>query len=128
DEYEDVPEEEVDQYKFIEYEGRLYVPERLINVYMKEPLHYQQREQTMEVGLRSETTNIYDMNVDNDYSSVHVEVTKDAEDVTIEGKNYEQGIILGDINSAEKGAGILTDYNYSEISGFLYNKTNDDAM
>lgn len=128
DEYEDIPGDSADLYKFIEYEGKLYVPARLINVFMESPLNFERRDQTMEVGLHADATNIFEMDVDNDYSSSSVEVTKDASDVTIEGENFEQGIILNNINSAEKSAGILTDYNYSEISGFIYNKSDEDDI
>src|SRR5699024_8566792 len=97
DEYKDIPGESAESYKMIEYDGKLYVPERLINVFMDTPLNFERRDRAMEVGLRSEATNIYDFGIDDQYSSSTAEVTQDASDVTIEGKNNEKGVVIRNI-------------------------------
>src|SRR5699024_9198091 len=128
DEYEDIPEESADLYKFIEYEGKLYVPERIIGQFLNEPIHYERRDKTIEVGLRAEATDLYDFGIDDEYSSTSVEVTQDSSDVTIEGENYGQGIVLKDVNSSNKFAAILNKYQYSEISGFVHNKSDEETV
>ena len=127
DKYENISEDEEELYKFIEYEGQLYVPERLINAYMKSPLNYERRDQTLEIGLHSETTSVYDIDITSDSSSA-AEVTQNASDITIEGKNYDGGIVLRDVNSASKNANLDIDYNYSEIKGFVHNKSDDETI
>src|SRR5699024_6254611 len=87
DGYENVPEDEEELYKFIEFDGKLYVPNRLINVYLKTPLNYERRDKTLELGLHSEATSIYDVGIDERTSS-SAEVTQNAADVTVEGKNH----------------------------------------
>lgn len=127
DTYEDISGSEEELYKFIEYGGRLYVPERLINVYMKSPLNYERRNQTVEIGLHAESISVYDIGVSSESSS-SAEVTKNASDVTIEGENHDGGIVLRSINSADKSADIDVDYNFSEITGFVHNKSDDETI
>lgn len=126
DEYEDTTGEE-ELYRFIEYDGKLYVPKRLISVYMKSPLNYEQRDKTIELGLHSEATSIYDVGLGDD-ASYAAEMTQNASDVTIKGENYEGGILLNDITSADKNADINLDYQYSEIDGFVYNKSDQNTL
>lgn len=127
DDYIDVPDDAEDLYKFIEYEGKLYVPQQLVNVFLKEPMHYDRRDKAMEVGAQTEATDLYDVGI-NDTGGSHAEVTKDASAVTIEGENHEGGIIITDVNSAEKDAPIDIDYQYSKINGFVYNKSKEDTI
>lgn len=126
DDYENISGEEEELYKFIEYEGKLYVPERLINVYMKEPLNYERRDETLEIGLKSESTTVYDLGITDGSSSA--EVTQNASDVTIEGENYEGGVVLRDVNSASKEAHFDIDYNYSLMEGFVHNHSDDETV
>lgn len=128
DEYIDIPDDSSDLYKFIEYEGKLYVPEQLVNTFLKEPTHYDRRDKAMEIGAQTEATDLYDVGIDDPESSGTVEVTKDASDVTIEGENYEGGLIIDDVNSATKKAIVDTDYEFSEISGFVFNKSDEDTI
>lgn len=127
DKYEDISGDEEDLYRFIEYGGRLYVPERLINVYMKSPLNYERRDQTIELGLLSEPISIYEVGISSSSSS-SAEVTQNASDITIKGENYGGGIVIRDINSAYKNADIDIDYHFSEITGFVHNKSEDETI
>lgn len=126
DKYENISGDAEELFKFIEYEGKLYVPERLINVFMKSPLSYERREKVLVLGLHSEETSIYDVGITDGSSAV--EVTQNASDVTVEGTNYEGGIVIRDINSAGKKANIDIDYNYSEINGFVHNFSDDETI
>lgn len=127
DDYKNIPSEEADLNKFIEYKGKLYIPERFINVRMESPISYKKRDQTIELGLRSEAISLYDFGIESKYSS-SAEVTQDASDVTIEGKNHESGIVIRNVNSSRKYAGILTDFEHSKISGMIYNKAGDETI
>src|SRR5690625_490595 len=69
DDYKNIPSEEADLNKFIEYKGKLYIPERFINVRMESPISYKKRDQTIELGLRSEAISLYDFGIESKYSS-----------------------------------------------------------
>lgn len=126
DDYVNITEDE-ELFKFIEYKGELYLSERFINVFLKDPLNYERRDKALEVGLQAEATNIYDVGI-TDNSSGGTEVTQNAPDVTIEGKNHEGGVVIKDINSAEKGAEIAINYNYSEMKGFIHNHSDEETI
>lgn len=126
DKYVNITEDE-EYYKFIEYEGKLYLSERFINVFMKSPLNYVRRDQILEVGLHSDPASIYEVGI-TDGSSGNTEVTQSAPDVTVKGKNYEGGVVIRDVNSADKYADIAINYNYSEIKGFVHNKSDEETL
>lgn len=127
DDYENIDGDEEELYQFIEYENKLYVPEQFVKVYLKAPLNYERRDQILEVGERSDKTSIYEVGITEDTSN-NAEETQDSSDVTVEGKNHKEGIVLTDINSATKNADIDLDYNYSTIKGFIHNQSDEDTI
>lgn len=127
DKYENISGDVEELFKMIEYEDKLYVPERLINVFMKSPLNYERRDQVLEIGLQAEAEDLYDVGVADD-SSNKIEATQNASDVTVEGENHDGGIIIKNINSASKNADIATNFNYSEINGFIHNFSDEETI
>lgn len=127
DQYENISADEEGLYKFIEYKGKLYVSERLINVHMKSPMNYERRDQILEIGLHSEIVSFYDIGIA-DGSTHSTEVTQNASDVTVEGENHGGAIVMRDVNSADKEARLDIDYNYSEAKGFVHNRSDEEVL
>ncbi|MUV38735.1 hypothetical protein JNUCC1_02606 [Lentibacillus sp. JNUCC-1] len=127
DDYFAPSDDEVDQYKFIEFEGKLYLPERLIMKHLETPVNYLRRDQTVEFGLRGEPTDVYDLGVGRSHDSM-IYITNEATDVTIDGENYEQGIKMTEIDPISRKLQLHPESNYKKFSGFLYHKEGDDPM
>lgn len=127
DDYNDT-EEQKDEYGIVEFDDKLYLPVRLINMYLEMPVHYKKRNGIIELGEASEKTNIYDYAVENELQGNSATTTQTAGDVTIEGTNYEKGIKLTGINSANTELYTRVYGKFSFAEGFIYNKSKENEM
>lgn len=119
--------EEAEHYKLIEYDDKLYLPVRFVNMFMETPVHYKRRDGIVEFGQASEKINIHDYVVQNGLDG-HAAATESADDVTIEGKNHEKAIKIEKINSATSELYTNLYGQYSTAEGFIYNKSKDKEL
>jgi len=126
DAYENIDSNQTEYFQFIEFEEKLYIPERFIHIYMKSPMNLDRRDKVLEIGEFKESVSVSDVGLANTGSNI--EITQNAEDVTVEGENYGAGIVISNINSSSKSAEIDVDYNYSKFKGFIYNKTDKSVQ
>jgi len=126
DDYVDT-DEEAEDYGIIEFDEKLYLPVRFVNYYMETPVHYKRRDGIVELGEASEKTNIHDYAVEVELQG-NATATKSANDVTIDGENYEKAIKLENINSANTELYTRTYGQFSTAEGFIYNKSKEEDI
>lgn len=121
DKYENISDDEEELFKFIEFDDQLYISERFINFFMKSPINIDRRNNILEIGMMAETTNVEDIALNKDTKNHKVDASESPQHVTVDGENHGGGIVFSDINSSAALADLHVDYQYSEITGFIHN-------
>lgn len=118
DEYVSPREEYV--YDFIEYNNKMYIPERVLAEILEQPLNYHRKDGILEVGLRQDPTYIQDFDVQNLKGDAGV--TEDSKYTTIKGEKYDSVVYVNKSMSFDSFH-LVPKYEYSLFEGFIYNNS-----
>lgn len=114
-----------DTFDFIEFNEKLYVPERILEIGLHTPINYIRKDRTLEFGIRSEPLYLNDLKTNGSALRGNGGLSSDSKHATIQGEKYEV-VAYKDRSVSKERLAILADYKQSLLKGIFYNKHEED--
>lgn len=112
-------------FDFVEYNERLYIPKRVLEVGFHTPFNYIRKDRVLELGKRAEPIYLDDIETRGSMKSGDGGISSDAKYATIQGERYE--VVAFSHESLSKQTLIIeTDYQHSYIEGIFYNDSDEE--
>ena len=118
DEYINPEDEEV--YDFVEYDGKLYFPKRVIEYVLEEPVHFTRRDGILALGKQEELAYLTDVETGGSMLMGDGVISTESKYTTIEGESYE-AVATKPEELNTRGLKTYPHSEYAEINGFAYN-------
>jgi|GEM_PF-6964318 len=123
DSYIDPSSEE--SFDFIEFNEKLYIPERVLELGFHTPINYVKDEQRLEIGERSEPLYLDEVETDGTTLLGDSGITTESKYTTIQGEDYDV-VIFSNEASTKEYLTVETDYKHSLMTGVFYNNHDKD--
>lgn len=115
-----------ENFSLIEYDGELYIPERILERAFHTPLNYIRKDRELELGLRSEPVLLDGVEVGGTFS-LYGGISSDSNYTTVKGDKHDVVAYSNDTTGTDK-IEIETDFKFNLMEGFIYNKADETLI